>query len=73
VDDPSLLGVDDGEKVGRVDARAFVEAGEVQELLLRRAHRLLRRIEEARRLMVFVLHVNSLPRPRSDRGLSGGP
>jgi hypothetical protein len=31
VDDLAILGVDDGEKVGRLDARAFVEAGEVEE------------------------------------------
>ena len=41
VHDPSLLGVHDGEKVGRLDARAFVEAGEVEELLRRRLQRLL--------------------------------
>ena len=33
VDDPSVLGVDDGEEVGCADTRSFVQAGEVEELL----------------------------------------
>ena len=40
VHDPAVLGVDDGEEVRRVDAGALVQAGEVEELLRRRAHRL---------------------------------
>ena len=41
-----VLGVDDGEEVGRVDAGALVQAGDVEELLGRRLHRLLRRAVE---------------------------
>ena len=33
VDDPAVVGVDDGEEVRRVDAGALVQAGEVEELL----------------------------------------
>ena len=36
VQDLALLGVDDRDEVGCLDARALVEAGEVEELLLRR-------------------------------------
>ena len=40
VDDASLLGVDDGEKVRRLDTGALAQAGEVEVLLLWRMHRL---------------------------------
>ena len=56
VDDPSLLGVDDGEEVGRLDARAFVQAGEVEELLRRRLQRLLGRAVERGGLVVLRVH-----------------
>ena len=52
VQDPSLLGVHDGEEVGLVDARALVQAGEVQELLRRRLQRLVRRSVERCGLVV---------------------
>ena len=42
VEDLSFLGVHDGDEVGRVDARALVQAAEVEKLLGRRLHRLLR-------------------------------
>ena len=42
VDDPSVLGVDDGEEVRRLDAGALVQAGDVEELLRRRLERFLR-------------------------------
>ena len=54
VDDPALLGVDDGEEVGRLDAGALVQAGEVEELLGRRLHRLLRGAVERRGLVVML-------------------
>ena len=50
----ALLGVDDGEEVGLLDAGALVQAGEVEELLRRRLHRLLRRAVEGSGLVVFV-------------------
>ena len=59
VDDPAVLGVDDGEEVGRVDAGALVQAGEVEELLRRRLQRLGRRGVERLRLVVMVLHGSS--------------
>jgi hypothetical protein len=40
MDDPSLLGVDHGEKVGRLDPGALVQAGEIEEFLRGRLHRL---------------------------------
>src|SRR5687767_6335396 len=46
VQDPPGFGVDDGEEVRSLDPRAFVEAGEVEELLLRRLEGLLRRAVE---------------------------
>ncbi len=42
VDDPAVLGVDDGEEVGLVDAGALVQAGEIEELLGPGVTRLLR-------------------------------
>jgi hypothetical protein len=54
VDDLAALGVDDGEEVGLLDAGALVEARQVEELLLRRLHRLLRRTVEGLGLDVFV-------------------
>ena len=60
VDDPALLRVDDGEEVRLGDARALVQAGEVEELLLRRRHRVLWRAVERRGSLVFVLHGVSL-------------
>jgi hypothetical protein len=39
VDDPALFGIDDGEEVRRLDARALVQAREVEELLRRRLDR----------------------------------
>ena len=56
VDDPTLLGVDDGEKVRRFDPCALAQAGEVEELLLWRLHRLLRRPVERRRLVMLFVH-----------------
>ena len=52
VDDAAVLGVDDGEEVGLLDAGALVQAGEVEELLRRRLHRLLRRGVERLGLVV---------------------
>jgi hypothetical protein len=46
VDDPAPVGLDDREEVRRVDAGALVQAGEIEELLGRRLHRLLRRAVE---------------------------
>ena len=42
MNDPSLLGVDDGEEIRRVHACALVQAGDVEELLGGGLHRLLR-------------------------------
>jgi hypothetical protein len=56
VNDPAFFGVDDGEEVRLGDARALVQAGEVEELLLRRRDRVLRRAVERRGSVVFVLH-----------------
>ena len=39
VDDPALFSIDDGEEVRRLDARALVQAREVEEVLRRRLHR----------------------------------
>ena len=63
VDDPAFLGVDDGEEVGRVDARALVQAGEVEELLRRRLERFVRRGVERSGFMVHddLLGLGSLP------------
>ena len=43
VDDPPVVGVDDRQEVRRVDSGAFVQADEIEELLGRGLHRLLRR------------------------------
>ena len=48
VDDLPVLGVDDGQKVRRVDARALVQAGEVEKLLGRRLRGLRGGAEEGR-------------------------
>ena len=40
VHDLTVLGIDDRQEVRFLDARALVQAGEVEELLLRRSHRL---------------------------------
>ena len=71
----AVLGVDDGEEVGRLDAGALVQAREVEELLRRRLHRLLRRAVEGSGLVVFRVHVSSFQevavvrRGRGARGL----
>ena len=54
MDDAAVLGVDDGEEVGCVHAGALVQAGEVEELLGRRLHRLLRGAVERSGLVVSV-------------------
>jgi hypothetical protein len=46
MDDSALLGVNDGEKVGLLDAGSLVQAHEVEELFRGRPHRLLRRAVE---------------------------
>ena len=46
VDDATLFDVDDGEEVRRVDAGPLVQAGDVEELLVRGLKRLLGRGEE---------------------------
>jgi hypothetical protein len=43
VNDLAALGVDDREEVRLLDPGALVQAGEVEELLLGRLHRLVRR------------------------------
>jgi hypothetical protein len=48
VDDLALLGIDDGEEVWLVDACALVQAGEVEVLLGRRLHRIVRCVVERR-------------------------
>jgi len=53
VHDPSVLGVDDGDEVGRLDAGALVQAGEVEELLRWRLLRFPRRSVERCRLVVL--------------------
>src|SRR5437016_5378865 len=53
VDDLAILGVDDGDEVGCLDTGALVETGEVEELLRRRLHCLLRRTMEGSGLVVF--------------------
>ena len=74
VDDPALVGVDDGEEVGRLDAGALVQADEIQEFLLRGVHRLLRRVVEGCWLDVSLVHGDSFQlvavvrRGRSGRG-----
>jgi hypothetical protein len=59
VDDAALIGVDHGDEVGRLDARASVQAGEVQKHLQRRMERLLRRAVEGSGLLVFRVHLSS--------------
>jgi hypothetical protein len=59
VDHAPLLGVDDREEVGLLDTGALVQRGEVEELLLRRLHGLLRRAVEARRPFVSLMHSRS--------------
>src|SRR5215218_8051398 len=56
VDDPALFGVDDGKEVRRVDPGSLVQTGEVEELLRRRLHRLLRRAVEGSGLVVVPMH-----------------
>jgi hypothetical protein len=59
VDDSAVLGVDDGEEVGLLDAGSLVQAHEVEELLRGRLHRLLRRAMERRGLVVVRVHLSS--------------
>src|SRR5207247_1487006 len=69
VDDLAVLGVDDGEEVRRVDARPLVQAGDVEELLVRGLKRLLGRGEEGGRpvVVVMVLHETSFSKLKSPR------
>jgi hypothetical protein len=52
VDDPAVLGVDDGQEVRRVDPGALVQTDEIEELLRRGLHRLLRGAVERGRTVV---------------------
>jgi hypothetical protein len=54
VQNPAVLGVDNGEEVRSLDTRALVEAGEVEELLGRRRHGFMRRAVERSRGAVIV-------------------
>src|SRR5262245_19930535 len=59
VDDAALLRVGDGQEVGRVHTGALAEAGDVEELLGRSLHRLLRRAVEGSGRVVVCVHLCS--------------
>src|SRR5947208_1348787 len=74
VDDPAVLGIDDREEVGLVDAGALVQAGEIQELLGPGVTRGLRRLVErvgAAVLVGLARHERSSGSRPGVRGRSG--
>jgi hypothetical protein len=60
VNDSALLGVEHGEEVARFDARAFLRAGEVEELLRRGLARILRGAMEGSRRLVLRVYLGSV-------------